>query len=120
MFYFFFFSSRRRHTRLQGDWSSDVCSSDLDGIAREDPTTVVPGPNGVVMQPAPKRATDGSHQAFRAGLSGQIRGAPAGQWQVVCGREFASPSLDLNDQIRGEKSGDDPDESVPLSRRGVC
>src|SRR6478735_12296654 len=30
MFYFlFFFSSRRRHTRLQGDWSSDVCSSDL-------------------------------------------------------------------------------------------
>src|SRR6266446_2540372 len=29
MFVFFFFSSRRRHTRLQGDWSSDVCSSDL-------------------------------------------------------------------------------------------
>src|SRR2546426_4628477 len=27
--YFSFFSSRRRHTRLQGDWSSDVCSSDL-------------------------------------------------------------------------------------------
>src|SRR5256885_9497183 len=27
---FFFFSSRRRHTRLQGDWSSDVCSSDLE------------------------------------------------------------------------------------------
>src|ERR1022692_2235073 len=26
---FFFFSSRRRHTSLQGDWSSDVCSSDL-------------------------------------------------------------------------------------------
>src|SRR5256885_3906691 len=24
------FSSRRRHTRLQGDWSSDVCSSDLE------------------------------------------------------------------------------------------
>src|SRR5256885_15999350 len=29
---FFFFSSRRRHTRLQGDWSSDVCSSDLDNL----------------------------------------------------------------------------------------
>src|SRR5438094_2817174 len=26
---FFFFSSRRRHTRSYGDWSSDVCSSDL-------------------------------------------------------------------------------------------
>src|SRR5256885_13296928 len=31
----FFFSSRRRHTRLQGDWSSDVCSSDLPVIAVE-------------------------------------------------------------------------------------
>src|SRR5260370_6724127 len=27
---FFFFSSRRRHTRFKCDWSSDVCSSDLD------------------------------------------------------------------------------------------
>src|SRR3989454_9403709 len=32
---FFFFSSRRRHTRLQGDWSSDVCSSDLVGLSEE-------------------------------------------------------------------------------------
>src|SRR5207248_3975911 len=33
----FFFSSRRRHTRSYGDWSSDVCSSDLgqqNGVAR--------------------------------------------------------------------------------------
>src|SRR5256886_4786060 len=29
----FFFSSRRRHTRFDCDWSSDVCSSDLAGIA---------------------------------------------------------------------------------------
>src|SRR5436853_3693913 len=27
---FFFFSSRRRHTRCLSDWSSDVCSSDLN------------------------------------------------------------------------------------------
>src|SRR5207253_6291382 len=27
--FFFFFSSRRRHTRWPRDWSSDVCSSDL-------------------------------------------------------------------------------------------
>src|SRR5690606_40470589 len=26
----FFFSSRRRHTSFSRDWSSDVCSSDLD------------------------------------------------------------------------------------------
>src|SRR5258706_13639870 len=31
---FFFFSSRRRHTRLVSDWSSDVCSSDLDPFRR--------------------------------------------------------------------------------------
>src|SRR5256885_5840363 len=32
----FFFSSRRRHTRLQGDWSSDVCSSDLHATVHHD------------------------------------------------------------------------------------
>src|SRR5688500_20080295 len=31
----FFLSSRRRHTRLQGDWSSDVCSSDLNRAGLE-------------------------------------------------------------------------------------
>src|SRR2546430_8189510 len=30
---FFFFSSRRRHTRFDCDWSSDVCSSDLPALA---------------------------------------------------------------------------------------
>src|SRR2546429_1063828 len=30
---FFFFSSRRRHTRCSRDWSSDVCSSDLETFA---------------------------------------------------------------------------------------
>src|SRR5215510_4918450 len=44
---FFFFSSRRRHTRWPRDWSSDVCSSDLeppwcqdDAPARTDTPTV--------------------------------------------------------------------------------
>src|SRR5256885_4990638 len=32
-----FFASRRRHTRLQGDWSSDVCSSDLAQLAASKP-----------------------------------------------------------------------------------
>src|SRR6266487_6409602 len=43
----FFFSSRRRHTRWTGDWSSDVCSSDLGGrgdlgVARRDPPRAAP------------------------------------------------------------------------------
>src|SRR2546427_11514260 len=37
LFFFFFFSSRRRHTRFDCDWSSDVCSSDLDAPARMQP-----------------------------------------------------------------------------------
>src|SRR2546430_15786664 len=32
--FFFFFSSRRRHTRFDCDWSSDVCSSDLPASHR--------------------------------------------------------------------------------------
>src|SRR5256885_13606861 len=35
MLHVFFFSSRRRHTILQGDWSSDVCSSDLVTASRD-------------------------------------------------------------------------------------
>src|SRR5437879_7953497 len=31
MYLCFLFSCRRRHTRYIGDWSSDVCSSDLNG-----------------------------------------------------------------------------------------
>src|SRR3712207_8448068 len=34
---FFFFSSRRRHTRYWRDWSSDVCSSDLEGDVALEP-----------------------------------------------------------------------------------
>src|SRR5690348_17900910 len=36
----FFFSSRRRHTRWTGDWSSDVCSSDLVGFSGARPVVL--------------------------------------------------------------------------------
>src|SRR5437016_10028448 len=56
---FFFFSSRRRHTRLVSDWSSDVCSSDLDHPAgrhcRRKPRQHQPeilGSPSVIVQPA--------------------------------------------------------------------
>src|SRR5713226_4693379 len=51
----FFFSSRRRHTRWTGDWSSDVCSSDL--IRRCQQTTAKlkrnSGPPPVSYAPTP-------------------------------------------------------------------
>src|SRR6266568_8324141 len=40
--FFFFFSSRRRHTRWNCDWSSDVCSSDLPSARRTPPGRAVP------------------------------------------------------------------------------
>src|SRR5688572_31398448 len=46
--FFFFFSSRRRHTRFDCDWSSDVCSSDLGERSNEKTT------------PAPRRGSSTS------------------------------------------------------------
>src|SRR5688500_20197038 len=48
----FFFSSRRRHTRLQGDWSSDVCSSDLERAAQ----AAAHGVGGIQDREEPPRA----------------------------------------------------------------
>src|SRR5256885_13065169 len=59
---FFFFSSRRRHTRLQGDWSSDVCSSDLP------PPPVAAAPARDVA-PAAVRLSDDDGAADTATLS---------------------------------------------------
>src|SRR5256885_9330703 len=53
----FFFSSRRRHTRLQGDWSSDVCSSDLNGQpfpslgSRDNPAQNADGSTDLYLSP---------------------------------------------------------------------
>src|SRR2546430_3966520 len=41
-FLFFFFSSRRRHTRFDCDWSSDVCSSDLLQLLGDRPSGLTP------------------------------------------------------------------------------
>src|SRR2546430_12526992 len=46
----FFFSSRRRHTRFDCDWSSDVCSSDLQAVR---PTTTV-APQALFLMNAPQ------------------------------------------------------------------
>src|SRR5436189_594091 len=50
---FFFFSSRRRHTRYIGDWSSDVCSSDLSRSALAPPSSPA---RSVVSHVAPPRS----------------------------------------------------------------
>src|SRR2546422_5019014 len=82
--FFFFFSSRRRHTRCSRDWSSDVCSSDLngpagggrrrpaEGIAGWGPSRSRSGPDGEAARVGP--APGALHAA-----AGRIdRGPPAG------------------------------------------
>src|SRR5207248_6007286 len=42
-----FFSSRRRHTRSYGDWSSDVCSSDLNNRPTTTPMPLPASPSDI-------------------------------------------------------------------------
>src|SRR2546430_11760793 len=52
---FFFFSSRRRHTRFDCDWSSDVCSSDLmspDVLPKTGPGRIRTYDQGIHLAPA--------------------------------------------------------------------
>src|SRR5690348_18331037 len=52
----FFFSSRRRHTRWTGDWSSDMCSSDLllGFVGHRSPASHDPA--GIALGPAQARS----------------------------------------------------------------
>src|SRR2546429_1251876 len=58
--FFFFFSSRRRHTRCSRDWSSDVCSSDLNLTADYD----FDMGTDVIGDQAPPRGGGGSSPAI--------------------------------------------------------
>src|SRR5256886_11294740 len=65
----FFVSSRRRHTRFDCDWSSDVCSSDLD--ERDDAGRRVRGQGQVPRRPAGARRrvqVPGAHQVRAVAL----------------------------------------------------
>src|SRR6266478_8931632 len=48
---FFFFSSRRRHTRFDCDWSSDVCSSDLGQKISREPRALLAQVPGLTVVP---------------------------------------------------------------------
>src|SRR5688500_20399632 len=61
----FFYSSRRRHTRLQGDWSSDVCSSDL-----RTPSTSTDDSRTASSSSIPTPGTAGSSSSTRTSSSG--------------------------------------------------
>src|SRR6266511_4991267 len=67
---FFFFSSRRRHTRFSRDWSSDVCSSDLDHLRHRVHLRGEPAALLAHVRPGPGEALvgDPAEQLYVAGL----------------------------------------------------
>src|SRR3989475_8288122 len=125
-FVFFFFSSRRRHTRFDCDWSSDVCSSDL-AVAdpRPDARAEAREPPRFLAAAAVARSAAGVDEDLRAGaavaarepavpLSGRCRvralvraGAPgrAALRQAHAGLDRANPaSVPLREGGRDRKS----------------
>src|SRR5256886_8922939 len=67
----FFFSSRRRHTRFDCDWSSDVCSSDLS--FSDDPAKLG-APSGFTLQVRDILPSAGA--GFVVALAGDIMTMP--------------------------------------------
>src|SRR5919106_3645199 len=120
-----FFSSRRRHTRLQGDWSSDVCSSDLLR-ARGDLMTAgaigglqLPQPLGDAEPVRSIRTPARLEYAFTAGeaTSRFLRGIAAqkilGERCPVCGKVMLPP------RGSGPIDGVPTSEQVELADRGI-
>src|SRR5262249_59544797 len=78
----FFFSSRRRHTRLVSDWSSDVCSSDL-----QQGRSLTRGAQRLVTCPVVRQALLVGLEALPADVGRQL---VADQHQAVLGTTDAS------------------------------
>src|SRR2546430_4796053 len=89
---FFFFSSRRRHTRFDCDWSSDVCSSDLHvggrpgGVGRADAARFV-----VVRFPRSRRLVADLLAARPAAGTAGPGVAPTWRAPTCCGRRALRP-----------------------------
>src|SRR3989475_6260126 len=74
VFVFFFFSSRRRHTRFDCDWSSDVCSSDLREVVFVDIALAQIAALGATAAFLAGYETD-TWESYVSGLSATLLGA---------------------------------------------
>src|SRR5256885_2485552 len=118
---FFFFSSRRRHRRLQGDWSSDVCSSDLvsGGVVNENGLDIP----GLL-----------AHTAGRKPVSEWKAGKPISNeqlWTIPCDwlvpaargsvitREANARTVDCKVVVEGANEPTPPTADLILEERGI-
>src|SRR6266487_2044120 len=86
----FFFSSRRRHTRWTGDWSSDVCSSDLlYGLAR-----------GTSMFAVRSIEVEGATPALAAEVTAELHSF-AGRSLVALNADAVAQRVDALAAVRG-------------------
>src|SRR5437867_6416405 len=102
----FFFSSRGRHTRSYGDWSSDVCSSDLstDGPGSRFPelsrrTSSCRGGPGPSLGPLDGELTEGEADVHPAPLPHQGQGDLSLRHGLGVGR-LAGPGVRLRLDVR--------------------
>src|SRR3989449_9512605 len=101
LFWIFFFSSRRRHTRCSRDWSSDVCSSDLEEGVQifEQAVEVAAAPLRLLPRGGEPLGRDAG--AFAQELA-QLRAQFALRLFAQRGRRFRAHDRDLRVDQRGE------------------
>src|SRR5207248_3684061 len=107
--YVFFFSSRRRHTRSYGDWSSDVCSSDLHRGGRR-----------AEAAPAARRRAAGGLLLRRVGRGLWRPGPSPGLSALVepdRSRLLEHVVFDLLKQVRSEERRVGKEGSTPVSMK---
>ena len=91
------------------------------GITGKNPGSMLPGPDGIFIEPSPYGATaDGCDKAGLTGISGNLICAPTRQSNLMNGRKFTGDCFNLNDQIWGGKTEGDPVEDAPPILRGAA
>src|SRR3546814_5662123 len=87
LFFFFFFKQKTAYEMRISDWSSDVCSSDLDADSSDRGRNPLPAARAWLGAVHPRR--DADHRDLHAGHQGSRADDRRAQWPVVS--EFHAP-----------------------------
>ena len=89
-------------------------------ISREDPTTMLPGSNRILVQPPPYRcAADRCYTPRLNDRGREISRAPSRKRHTIGRWQLARKRFNLDDQVWGKKPGDGPGADAPQGRQGV-